>query len=57
MNIIIITGGSKGIGRALAEKYAQENYRVYSLSRSIVDLENVVQLSVDLSDTKATQHI
>ncbi|CAM1356168.1 (S)-benzoin forming benzil reductase [Tenacibaculum ascidiaceicola] len=56
MDIIIITGGSKGIGKALAEKYVQENYRVYSLSRSIVDLENVVQLSVDLSDTKATHN-
>ncbi|MBA6155167.1 (S)-benzoin forming benzil reductase [Tenacibaculum sp. S7007] len=56
MNIIIITGGSKGIGKALAEKYAQENYKVYSLSRSIVDLQNVTQISVDLSDTKATHN-
>lgn len=54
MNIIIITGGSKGIGKALAEKYAQENYKVYSLSRSIVDLQNVTQISIDLSDIKAT---
>ncbi|WP_299001862.1 (S)-benzoin forming benzil reductase [uncultured Tenacibaculum sp.] len=56
MNIIIITGGSKGIGRALAEKYAQENYRVYSLSRSIADLQNVTQVPVDLSDTKVTHN-
>ncbi len=54
MDIIIITGGSKGIGRALAEKYAQENYKVYSLSRSIADLQNVTQVPVDLSDTKVT---
>ena len=56
MNIIIITGGSKGIGRALVEKYAQENYRVYSLSRSIADLQNVTQVPVDLSDTKVTHN-
>ncbi len=56
MNIIIITGGSKGIGKALVEKYAQENYKVYSLSRSIVDLQNVTQISIDLSDIKATHN-
>ncbi len=51
-NILIITGGSKGIGKAIAQKYALENYKVYSLARSITDIENVTQIAVDLSDTK-----
>lgn len=55
MNILIITGGSKGIGKAIAEKYASKNYKVYSLSRSIIELENVTQISVDLSNLKATE--
>ncbi|CAM1370907.1 (S)-benzoin forming benzil reductase [Tenacibaculum xiamenense] len=50
MNIVIITGGSKGIGKALAQKYASENYKVYSLSRSIINIQDVVQIAVDLSD-------
>ncbi|TVZ55385.1 benzil reductase ((S)-benzoin forming) [Lutibacter sp. Hel_I_33_5] len=55
-DIIIITGGSKGIGKALVEKYAQENYNVYSLARSIVNLENTTQISVDLSNLKETEN-
>lgn len=51
MDIIIITGGSKGIGKALVKKYATENYKVYSLSRSDSDLKNCTQISVDLSNT------
>lgn len=56
MNITIITGGSKGIGKALAQKYREENYKVYTLSRNIVDLNEVTQISVDLTDLKATQN-
>lgn len=51
---LIITGGSKGIGKALAKKYASESYKVYSLARSIVDLQNVTQIPVDLTNEKET---
>ncbi|WP_420553403.1 (S)-benzoin forming benzil reductase [Tenacibaculum aiptasiae] len=55
MDIIIITGGSKGIGKALVEKYASKNYKVYTLSRSINNLKNCIEISVDLSNNKTTQ--
>ncbi|CAL2102930.1 putative Benzil reductase ((S)-benzoin forming) [Tenacibaculum sp. 190130A14a] len=56
MNIAIITGGSKGIGLGLVKKYISENYKVYSLSRSIVEIEEATQISIDLSDVKASHH-
>lgn len=55
MNIVIITGGSKGIGKALALKYAQENYKVFSLARSISNVDNTTQISVDLSNLSETE--
>ncbi|MCG8186311.1 SDR family NAD(P)-dependent oxidoreductase [Tenacibaculum finnmarkense] len=57
MNIIIITGGSKGIGKALAQKYASENYSVFSLARTLSEVKNVQHISVDLADSIATQTI
>lgn len=55
-NILIITGGSKGIGKAIAEYYSVNNYKVFSISRSIIDSQNITQISSDLSDyEQATQ--
>ena len=56
MNVLLITGGSKGIGKALATKYTSENYNVYSLARSSSDLENVTDISVDLSNLTETEN-
>lgn len=55
-NILVVTGGSKGIGKALVEKYLQENYIVFSLSRSIIDIQNVTQISVDLLNIKEAKN-
>ncbi len=48
--LLIITGGSKGIGRATAEKFAAEGYSVINLSRSPLELEGASSLAVDLSN-------
>jgi len=48
--LLIITGGSKGIGRATAERFSAEGFDVINLSRSTLDLDGASNLSVDLSD-------
>ena len=53
-----MTGGSKGIGRALCVRLAQTGYQVFSASRSSKldsEMNGITQLSVDLSDGTATQ--
>lgn len=46
--ILIITGGSKGIGFALANHYHKNNFKVYSLARTISSNVSFNQLKVDL---------
>ena len=54
--IVIITGGSKGIGKALVAKYLKNNYLVYSLSRTKVNLDKEVkQIVLDVTDTNILQ--
>lgn len=47
--VLIITGASRGIGRATAELFAADGFKVYNLSRSRTDLPAVEQIDVDLS--------
>ena len=51
MNVLIITGGSNGIGKAIAEKYTLENYTVFSISRSKTTTVSYQQITADLSNT------
>lgn len=47
--VLIITGASRGIGRATAALFAADGFKVYNLSRSRTDLTDVEQIDVDLS--------
>lgn len=52
--ILIITGGSKGIGRGIIEAYLAKGTRVFSIARSVdaeLSRKGVTQISFDLSQT------
>lgn len=46
--LVIITGGSQGIGRATAQRFLADDYRVFNLSRRDIALSGAVQVSVDM---------
>lgn len=48
--VLIVTGASRGIGRATAALFAADGFEVYNLSRSHTDLPGVVQIEADLGD-------
>lgn len=54
---LVITGASKGIGRATAQLFSDQGYSVVNLSRSPCTVAEVHNISVDLSDQAwATHH-
>lgn len=48
--IVVITGGSSGIGLAAAQAFAKAGDRVYELSRSGADAESIRHIQADLAD-------
>lgn len=53
--ILVITGASRGIGKASAQLFSENGYRVINLSRSKPELSNIEHLEVDLSDAKSVE--
>ena len=48
--IIAVTGGSSGIGRAIADLFARKGCTVYELSRSGEDRSGVTHITADVTD-------
>lgn len=56
--ILIITGGSKGLGLGLAKEYHKNGYRIISISRSIIEkFYAVEQYQCDLSKTETIESV
>lgn len=55
--VLVITGASKGIGRATAALFLEKGYRVINLSRSACDVPGVTHIRIDLGhDDWFAQH-
>jgi short-subunit dehydrogenase len=49
-SVVVITGGSSGIGQAAAKLFAQKGHIVYNLSRHPGSLTGVTDITCDISD-------
>ena len=48
--VVIVTGGSSGIGRCTASALKENGCIVYEFSRRSIPMEGVTHLSVDVTD-------
>ena len=51
--VVIVTGGSSGIGRCTASALKENGCVVYEFSRRSIPMEGVTHLSVDVTDEDA----
>lgn len=58
MKILIITGGSKGIGNGIIKAYQNEHYQIFSIARTKNELlKQVTQIEFDLSKTEGIKNL
>mgnify|MGYP000669286896 CR=1 FL=1 len=55
--VLVITGGSKGIGRAAVATFIAQGYKVVNLSRTAPLLDGVVHIPVDMCDMQWPQQV
>src|SRR5882762_1605258 len=51
--VIIVTGASSGIGRAIAERLAAAGDQVYAFARSSTEGRGITSIAVDVRDIRA----
>jgi 3-oxoacyl-[acyl-carrier protein] reductase len=54
-NTLVITGGSRGIGKAAIEIFKQNHWRVINISRTACDINDVINFKIDLSNPDSAQ--
>ncbi|RZJ82124.1 MAG: SDR family NAD(P)-dependent oxidoreductase [Flavobacterium sp.] len=58
LKILIITGGSKGIGKGIVDAYLANDYQIYTISRSLNKaLTTATQIKYDLSKTEGIKDL
>lgn len=57
MKVALITGASRGIGKATARQFLSAEYRVFNLSRTECDVVGVSNIAVNLAEPGAIQAV
>ena len=57
MKLTLITGASKGIGKATAKLFSEKEGKVMNLSRTACSLVGVADVKLDLTNEDAVQNI
>lgn len=57
MPFLVITGGSRGIGKATIELFLKHQWKVINLSRTPCEIKEVINIKTDLSDISSLPSI